>query len=193
MAARGVELGSLGDLARAVTNPRPFLRTVGALQASRCREAFRRQGRGRRWPARGVPNVAGIVADLERGSRPPARRFTPRPAGIDTAALRNSITYSVVGRDGVDLVAPVSYAERVQRGGSARVTLSASIRPRLAKFLRSGRGRRWRARLGWLFTAQRRDGGFTVSVPARPFLEVLPSDVREFEALWERYARERTR
>lgn len=58
-------------------------------------DSFRNQGLYKKgeWPARKTPNLAGIWRDLNTGQQVKTRRFDPRPALVDTGALRNSITF----------------------------------------------------------------------------------------------------
>mgnify|MGYP006908281628 CR=1 FL=1 len=68
-------------------NPRPVLRAIGAMVDSDSQSSFRNQKLGPvAWPPRAVPNIAGIVGDLNVGRRPPSRRFQARPALIDTGS-----------------------------------------------------------------------------------------------------------
>ncbi len=177
------DAGELRVLAEQLEDTRGVLDGIGALMQQKATEAFRRQGRGQElWRPRGVPNVAGIVGDLNRGGFPKARRFDPRPALVDTGRLRNSITWKVAA-DGqsVTVGTSVPYAVRHNEGLPSEVTLTPAGREQLSRWLRRDR----RARdlgLGWLFSQPT----FTVRVPERRFLEVTREDRDEVVAEVER-------
>lgn len=176
--------GRIGVLARRVKGQGDALaRTlvrVGTLMVGRTQKAFEDQGRaGKQWAPRKIPNVAGILRDLERSGRmPPARRFEPRPAAIDTGQLRASIVFTRRGRDSVEYGSRVAYANKVQQGEASTIAITDTMRKNLSKLLK--RRKDLRAKLGFLFQLKQ----FTVKPPARPFVVFLPEDRRAAERIW---------
>ena len=199
-------------VARGLRDLGPVLQKIGVLMQRKAANAFRAQKRGSfAWPERMVPNVPGIVADLNKGANPKARRFVGRPALTDTGRLKGSITFDVRG-DSVVVGTSVPYAKTHNEGGSSTVTLTAEGRNKLTKLLRTQRGgkkRRAKKRkkggqdlsaqvkslaaddksnallgLGWLFSKPT----FTVNVRKRTFLTVTPDDRREIVKLIEKEA-----
>ena len=165
---------------------RPLLNQLGILLVAQAQKAFRVQQLGNeRWPARQSPNVAGIVSDLNAGKSPPGRRFTDRPALIDTGRLRGSLTYRVDGRQ-VVVGSALPYAALHQSGGKSDVELTPYGKRNLVKLLK--RKPDLRQRLGWLFRRPR----FTVQVRKRPFLGLTSETKREAEKVIGRFLRERT-
>jgi phage gpG-like protein len=187
-AGSNVDLGDLLELRRRVERARPFLDAAGKLMVNRSQRAFADQGRpAGSWPERGVPNVYGIVQDLKRGGRPKLRRFRARPAGVDTNTLSRSITYSVRGNTRIAIGSALTYAQRVQEGGASSMSVPRSIKAPLYKFLRTSQGKRWRGSLGFLFTFANQGRNLSGTIPARPFLDVLPEDESDIGVLWERW------
>lgn len=168
--------GRLEDLTPAMTQ-------VGAILTSKAQKAFREQGRpGHPWPERMTPNVPAIVEDLNRGTTPPSRRFTGRPAGIDTGRLRNSLTFAAAPRS-VEVGTTVEYASDVQGGGETLHVLTGQGRRNLYELLRSRRD--LRGELGWLFSRPR----FVVNVRPRPFLVLTDEDRDEVQQLVDDFVR----
>jgi phage gpG-like protein len=177
---------ALEGLQKAARDPRPLLDAVGLYLTGRAQAAFREQRRGGvAWPARSVPNRAGVVEDLRAGRTPPERRWDPRPAGIDTGRLRGSIAHRVEGAS-VVVGSNLPYASDVQRGATRSLSIDGTVRAGLANWLRglSGdRKKQARASFGWLFRA----GSLTVTTPPRPFLGVDDDDRRKVTALARSY------
>jgi phage gpG-like protein len=172
------------------------LERVRVLMVGRTQHAFDTQGRpGSTWKPRRVPNVAGILKDLERSAAtPPRRRFEPRPAAIDTGALRASITGRIVGTESVEYGSKLAYADSVQLGKAGRVEITPTARRNLAALVK--RRRDLQKSLGWLFNERGRPArprrAIATHPPARPFVLFTVDDrkavqqiVRE-EALRER-------
>lgn len=155
-------LSGLGDTRRLLTK-------MGLLMVARAQQAFRdqRQYGGQPWPARAVPNVAGIVADLAKGSGVKSRRFDPRPAVVDTGLLRQSITYRVAS-DSVQVGSVLPYFQLHQEGGTSRQTITDTVRTGLAKFLKQRPD--LRSRLGFLFNVKE----LVTNVQKRPSVGVTP-------------------
>lgn len=150
----------------------PALDGIGAYLTSKTQAAFREQKRGKAtWAPRMTPNVPGIVSDLNRGVRPPVRRFVDSPALRDTGRLLQSITWQVRRRREVVIGTSVPYAHIHQRGGVQQVTLSKEGRGGLVELLRERP--ELRGELGWLFQRPT----FQVRIRARPFLAVTDEDL----------------
>lgn len=168
-----------------IGSPAPFLKQAGVLLVARTQAAFQKQRRvpGKAWLARSVPNVAGIVADLARGSSVKSRRFDARPALVDTGQLRNSITFRVAGRTTVEVGTRLPYASIHQTGGVSRQRITPRVLEGLAAFLKKRKD--LSPVLGFLFRLRDRD--LETRVPARPFLNLAPEDRRDLVTLWTRF------
>lgn len=191
--AATIKVGSAKEvvvLSSKLKDPQVTLDKIGALLATKAKKAFREQRRGGNvWPPRMVPNVPGIVKDLNKGASIKARRFNPRPALVDTGILRNSITW-LVGSSGrsVTVGTNVPYASRHNEGGSSVITLTGEGRKNLVLALRKARKARSSTRnamllgLGWLFSKP----SFSVEAQRRPFLVIEDEDRSEIVAMIER-------
>lgn len=163
-------------------DPSEALDGIGAYLTSQTQKAFREQRRGDAvWPGRMNPNVPGIVSDLNRGSTPPGRRFSDRPALVDTGRLRASFSWRRRGRSEVVVGTQLDYAAVHQRGGNVDVVLTPTGRANLREFLRDRKD--LRPALGWLFQRPR----FTVRVRPRPFLAITRDDQRAIGDLVDAY------
>lgn len=169
-------------------NLAPVSEAAGVTIAHDAQRAFNTKRLGTRtWPPRyfgkGKPfvNVAGFLADLNRGmSGERGNHFTRRP-GINTGGLQQSISWNV--EDAGESVAVGSgkdYAARFQDGGDTSQPITKGAKDGLAKFLR--KRPEYRERLGFLFN---QDTLETKQIP-RPFLGVTDearADItEEFEA-----------
>ena len=152
-------IGRLEDL-------RPALAEIGIEMVASAEKAFRVQALGKtRWSGRGVPNVAGIISDLNRGATPPKRRFESRPAGIDTGKLRQSIGLTL-SQNSVLVDSRLTYSKKFQEGGKSTLTLTKTGKESLKRFLADRRD--LQKSLGWLFRQNR----VTINQKARPFLGI---------------------
>jgi len=145
---------------------------VGALLVSKFQSSWRKRQSpsGESWPARMVPNVPGIVADLNKGGDPKGRRFEEGQPLVDTGRLRGSLTWEVRGRV-LSVGTSVSYAALHNEGGETTHTLNATGRRQLTLWLRRerrGAGDPAKLGLGWLFGKPT----FSVNVQKRTFIEV---------------------
>ena len=164
-------------LGKGVLNLRPLMTKIGAILQQQAQASFRRQRRGRvPWAPRMTPNVPGIVADLNAGRSPPGRRFTGRPALVDTGRLRNSITFRATAST-VTVGTSVKYAGVQQEGGTTKHKLTTAGRARLVELLQQRPD--LREDLGWLFKKPE----FTVKVRPRRFLDVTPEDVSKIRKM----------
>jgi phage gpG-like protein len=179
-----------------MNDPKALLTLVGAFFKARAQRAFVEQRRGRaKWQARRVPNVAGVLADLVAGRTPPQRRFEPRPALIDTSALRRSIAFRVLRRDTVEIGSALPYADLMQRGGtSLSPVITEDLQQRLWKWLKPKakkgvtvknkatgvtsrvEGSDLRVAFGWLLNKKQRGKRVTFKIPSRPFITIEPED-----------------
>lgn len=157
--ARGVIL----RLRKALENPGKLLKQIGYILLEDSQRSFEDQRFGEikwppRYPKQSSPkvNIAGIVQDFTMGrTKPPARRFQDRPAGIDTGILRRSLQSGAraVGVSGytVTVGSTIPWAGKFHSGGVSRQKITSGVKTLLAKFLRSKFGKQYRPRLGWLF------------------------------------------
>lgn len=173
-------------LRRRVENPGPMLKAFGRLLVRESQRAFEEQQFGEfAWPSRypsGGVNIAGSLADLNRGKMPPARRFEPRPALIDKAMLRRSITSSVDG-DTVTVGSSLPYAGKHQRGGTETQPVTQKAKDTLLKFLKTPLGRAKGRPLRFLF---RRDS-LSTKVHRRPFIGVTERGEEALRGVVERF------
>lgn len=153
------------DLTPALTRIGQYL--VRVVQVGFANQKF--GGAGEAWAPRAVPNVAGVLADANRGGPIQASRFVPRPALVDTGTLRRSIGFRVLGRSTVqvELVgAARAYGLRQQEGLPTTLPVTRTAKRVLATFLRANK--RLRPSLGWLFRRET----VTVTPVARRFLGI---------------------
>lgn len=168
----------LSALREATVDPRPALTAIGAMLESRAKVAFQEQRRGKdKWPARHVPNVAGIVADVREGRVPPARRFEGRPAGIDTGRLMADISSRVTAKDTVEIGSRLPYAGLIQYGGTSKQPWPKSAKETLRKLLLREPFKTYEDRLRWLLGDEITE--VETNVPARPFLGLDAYDVAD--------------
>lgn len=165
-------------LMKRVKNPAFALHAGGTLLAARARRAFAEQGKGGKpWVARSVPNVLGIISDLEAGRDPPPRRFDARPALEDTGRLQGSIRYRVVSNNSIELVAATPYASTHEHGGTVTKRIGPDVVKGLARLLK--RRPELRVSLGWLFSYAKAGKPITVRIPERPYLRPTPKDISD--------------
>lgn len=183
-------------LTTALKNPERILRQIGMVLVGEAQKAFREQRLGAEaWPPRypgqrGAPvNIAGLIADFRAGkSRPPARRFQDRPAGIDTGQTLRSLAPSqslVTSGLTVQVQSNTIGAKMTQSGGTSVQLVTKQVKERLAEWMKRSRRRAKREKgraqppraedaaamsLGWLFSKK----SLRTKVTARPFLGVTP-------------------
>lgn len=143
------------------------LTKIGELLVFAAQSAIYEQRRGAvAFPPRRVPNVLGVLSDLEAGRPVHPSRLTPRKALYATGRLYNSFGWRIVGRR-VTTTSTAPYVKQAEEGGTATVTITPRLRASVRGFL--GRGLPGmpaaRARLA---AAVRKDS-VTVTWPARPF------------------------
>lgn len=159
-------------------NPEPFLKRIGAMMVGRVKSTFKNQGRdGVKWRERAVPNVIGVIRDMEAGRKSiPARRFESRPAGRDTGLLQRSIAYRIANERIVEIGSTLNYATDVQQGGQRVVRISSVARNNLRVLVEKAKKKiakgtattkdQMIAMLGWLLFRS----SFKAKVPARPYV-----------------------
>jgi len=169
----------------ALQNPRRALTQIGALMVAESQRAFKMQRLGRNvWKARSPVNVFGIIADFHAGKRsPPQRRFERRPALRDTGRLSASIAFRLVGTEAVEVGSSLPYAGVHQTGGTTEsMPITAQVQERLWQWLK-GRGSAYKSKLGWLLNRKFRDQKLTQEVPARPFVGITPTLMRDVKTI----------
>lgn len=158
------------ELRQRLAEPRPVLEQLGQAVAESARRAFSSGGLpGAAWPSVMVPNVPGVVSDLNAGMPPRPARFLAgaRPL-VGSGRLAESISVQATG-DQVDVEARADYAALHQEGGQAQVALDATGQRTLRSWwgrLSRSRKRELRGEIAWLF----RRPSFLVDVQPRPFL-----------------------
>lgn len=139
----------VGGISRAFDDPTPYLKQVGALFLATAQESFSKQGLTSKWPERLVPNIPGIIRDLEHSTSIKGRRWEGRPANIDTGLLKKSLSPTVQlplprktgqARAEVTIGTVVPYATKLQEGGKETIPITANVRKNLAALLRRERG-----------------------------------------------------
>lgn len=166
----GTRLKALDDR---IKKQRAVLDKIGFMVSQDSRKNFRRGGFGEKpWEPRSVPNVPGILSDLQAGSKPKERRWKPGTTLVDTGALRDSISYRVISDDTVEIGTSLDYASLHQFGGETTIQITNEMKRLLAEYFRglSKQLRRERREIGWLF---QRDSQ-TFQIPQRKFLGVTP-------------------
>ena len=191
----------LDELLRGASGP-GARRRMGAYVVSQAERAFSDQRRGAaEWPERGTPNVAGVLMDLQKGPDVKARRFDPRPAGVDTGRLRRFSMGDNYGQTdkGFEVFTTVPYAAKFQEGGVTEIAITQEMVDNLTLALRKARRATKSAKrkailsfgekaaskvadahmlqgLGWVFAFHKKGLKVRIEQPPRPFLTVEPDD-----------------
>lgn len=161
------------DLDRFFLTPKRALDIVGpSLIASTRRRFLRQRTGGIKWVARNVPNIAGIMMDLNKGVSIPGRRNRPRPALVDTGALRDSIQFKTTGGTSAALFATVPYAKIHQDGGTTKIKVTQNMRKNLKRKRQS-----FKEKFGWLFTKDE----VSFQIPKREFLRITRKDIKQIQ------------
>jgi hypothetical protein len=171
---------------------------IGEIACNYAKDSFDRQAFGNQiWPERypkqqgGKANVAGILADFLNGKKnPPDRRFTSRPAGIDSGNLKRSLVPAkAVKATGfsVEIGSVQQNASAVQFGATSTQHITQNAVKLLADFMRKSRGRIKKAkkvsqpitskdagiqRLGFLFGFAKKGKPLVTKSAPRPYLGI---------------------
>ena len=135
---------TLEGVEKILADPARLLTHIGLIGTAYAQQAFEEQRLGDiPWAPRAVPNVAGIVRDVNSGKNPGPNRFEDRPALVDTGVLQSSIAHEVLDDDTVEVGTTVPYADVHQRGGTVdRPLLTPVGRRQLWEWMkRQGMGR----------------------------------------------------
>lgn len=133
---------AIRGLEERIANPAPFLAGVGGILVASSQKAFREQKFGgipwpERYPNQKRPrlNIAGALSDAAAGRpAPKPNRFQERPAGMDTGALKNSISFRVEG-DKVFVGSKLPYASIIHEGGTSVQIITDSMRKTVGEWL----------------------------------------------------------
>jgi len=193
------------EIGEAIVNDPAVTNAIGRHLVTKCRGAFTAQRRGPViWPERHVPNVAGILHDLNTGSSIDPKRWSPRPAGVDTGALKASITFRTT-KNQIILTSNVPYAGDFEEGGERTIQITQMAMTNLGKLLQSGKRNKAKglhldkrtregkaqdriSKLAWIMGKGKRDGSVKLKVPPRPFLTIEDEDLDEIAEIVKRAA-----
>jgi len=182
---------SLAPLAERIENLLPALQEIGAYFDGQFRVAFDVQGRGEPWSPRNVPNVAGIIKDLEQGGSIKPRRFDASATLQDTGYLKESGGTRIDRTDNtVWWGTPLAYAAPHQFGEES------TIYSRVPQMARSGNKKVLKEiqrleEAGFEDTARAllNQDSFTYDLPQRQMLEIIPQDKKVVKAVLSRHAK----
>ena len=165
--------GKIARIEKKLTSPEVALKQIGALMVAESQRAFKEQQFGaKRWDARAPINVYGIISDFSEGkSKPPARRFEPRPALRDTGRLAASIAFKVTGM-AVEVGTNVEYAQVHQSGGEVESKPITETVQRLLWAWLKKQSKQMRGALGFLLNKKYTGQTLKGKVPARPFIGI---------------------
>lgn len=143
---RLVHFGGVTTIEENIRDLSGVLDSVGFFLVSVSQRAFAEQGNPPgSWPARRVPNIAGVISDLRHSSRIKDRRFDPRPALVDTGELRRSVWWET-HQNGVTIgsYGPAqAYADVQHSGGESETEeITSDVVKRLREWLQRDAGAR---------------------------------------------------
>lgn len=177
--------GKITRIEKNLKSLRTALTQVGVIMVAESQKAFRDQSfGGKKWPARAVPNVYGIIADFAAGKKkPPDRRFEKRPALMDTGALARSIAFRLSGANAVIVGTQLKYASAHQYGGKIESEkLTPPVRKALWAWLKR-QSKDLKQKLGWLLNKKLKGKSLKGTVQARPFIGVTAATRRTVKKL----------
>ena len=171
-----------------IKNKVELLTLIGALIEVRTQSAFETGGRpGNKWQDRAVPNIPGILRDLDKGGADSVkrRRFVPRPVLVDTGRLSGSYVAAPARKDEVVIGSNVPYANLHHKGGKSSIQVSKGTLKKLIQFTSSSsKGKEHSLKLIAAANKIKKDGGkFKVRVPKRPALVIIDQDLRDITTL----------
>jgi len=159
-----------------LAKPEVLLKRISRVVVASAKAAFVDQKLGEkvwaeRYPVQEEPwiNIAGAVSDWTKGGKVKERRFDKRPAVIDTRLLQRSMAAQgavKVNETSVEVGTVVSYAKHHQFGIPSKQPITETTRQGLTAFLKTARGKPFRAKLGFIY----QDQELTTNVGERPFL-----------------------
>lgn len=190
--------GVLREMRHSEAFKKKIMTGIGEIACNYAKDSFDRQAFGNQiWPERypkqqgGKVNIAGILADFLEGKKnPPDRRFTARPAGIDSGLLYRSLTPSkAVKANGfsVEVGSVQKNASAVQFGATSSQYVTKNAVKLLAEFMKKSRARIKKAkkvsqpitskdagiqRLGFLFGFAKKGKPLITKSGARPYLGI---------------------
>ncbi len=168
------------ELKVAISGASPILKFLAEDAVQYSQANFERQSTfGIKWKPRAVPNLHGIINDINEGRKPPIRRIDPRPALIDTGMLRRSITYELSSTTSVRIGTNKPYAKVHQLGGIVVSKKKASnFDEQYIKWLNTVKSRLSKtqlARAGRILSLSQ----ISSMMPARPFLSYPEKEGKE--------------
>lgn len=163
--------------------PEAALKQIGALMVAESQRAFKDQKFGEtHWQARTVPNTFGIIADLARGEQIKKRRFEPRPALMDKSRLRSSITFTLRGKDAVDVGTNIEYGAKHQFGlETESETITEEVQIKLERWFGTKAGGPWWRALRYLLRVEYLGKKLKMTLPARPFVGITKQTQADIE------------
>jgi len=165
-------------------DPLDLAKIVAARLVENAQQAFvdKKIG-GHEWPARGVPNVAGILSDLENGTNVKERRFTSQDVLVDTGILRASITANVKSPTEMEVGSFVDYAAKHQLGLPSTIQITRTMAINLKEYMRGLQKSKSKAKndrakqLGFMFNVVKQPSK-TINLPERPFFAWTEKDTK---------------
>jgi phage gpG-like protein len=167
-------------LERTIRSPIVILKRIGALLTSRVQKRFSTQEfDGRAWPPPMVPNIPGILSDLDRGVSVKSSRFQAGPALKDTGRLMASINWQIASEDSVEIGTNIEYAKFHQFGLMRVIPVTTRMKMGLMQFLVTVLGRAWSSRLSWVLGVDE----FDLQIMERPFVGADQRDIDDVRSV----------
>jgi len=133
---------------------REFLEELGTRLQGRMQENFSDRAEGE-WKPRRVPNIAGIITDLEKGPRIKDPRFSEDVTGVDTGRLMGSFSpRGIIDMNDltVSVGTNVEYAESFHFGIPSRLELSAIVQRNMRIWQHRNRDKMNKHNLWWIMS-----------------------------------------
>lgn len=166
---------------RVLERPVPLLKRIGVLLASRAQRRFGEQMSpdGKEWPERMVPNIPGILDDLQRGSSVKPRRFESRPVLMDYGRLRQSIHWELRSEQEVEVGTNIPYAKDHQFGALRTILITPQMQSGLTSWFQTAVGRPWKPYLMWLLNVD----SIEFRLPKREFIGINDEDAEDIRQI----------